>query len=58
MNLPSGTGRDVRVAVIAKAAKAAEAKAAGDPSRHEEQVLGEIGSKIPWLRSLVRYFTD
>ena len=29
VNLPSGTGRDVRVAVIAKDAKAAEAKAAG-----------------------------
>jgi large subunit ribosomal protein L1 len=29
VNLPSGTGRDVRVAVIAKDAKAAEASAAG-----------------------------
>ncbi len=29
MNLPSGTGRDVRVAVFAKDAKAAEATAAG-----------------------------
>jgi large subunit ribosomal protein L1 len=29
VNLPSGTGRDVRVAVIAKDAKAAEAQAAG-----------------------------
>ena len=29
VNLPSGTGRDVRVAVIAKDAKAEEAKAAG-----------------------------
>ena len=29
VNLPSGTGRDVRVAVIAKEAKAAEATAAG-----------------------------
>ena len=29
VNLPSGTGRDVRVAVIAKEAKAAEAAAAG-----------------------------
>jgi len=29
VNLPSGTGRDVRVAVIAKDAKAAEATAAG-----------------------------
>lgn len=29
VNLPSGTGRDVRVAVIAKDAKAAEAEAAG-----------------------------
>ena len=29
VNLPSGTGRDVRVAVIARDAKADEAKAAG-----------------------------
>lgn len=29
VNLPSGTGRDVRVAVFAKDAKAAEATAAG-----------------------------
>jgi large subunit ribosomal protein L1 len=32
VNLPSGTGRDVRVAVIAKDAKAAEATAAGPTS--------------------------
>jgi len=30
VSLPSGTGRDVRVAVIARDAKAAEALAAGD----------------------------
>ena len=33
VSLPSGTGRDVRVAVIAKDAKAAEAEAAGAGSR-------------------------
>src|SRR6195952_6188026 len=55
VNLPSGTGRDVRVAVIAKEAKAAEALAAGADvvggeelvERSEERRVGKE-CRSPW----------
>jgi large subunit ribosomal protein L1 len=42
VNLPSGTGRDVRVAVIAKDAKAAEAEAAGADIVGAEELVERI----------------
>jgi large subunit ribosomal protein L1 len=42
VNLPSGTGRDVRVAVIAKDAKAAEATAAGADIVGAEELVERI----------------
>jgi large subunit ribosomal protein L1 len=42
VNLPSGTGRDVRVAVIAKDAKAAEATAAGADIVGGEELVERI----------------
>ena len=42
VNLPSGTGRDVRVAVIAKDAKAAEATAAGADNVGAEDLVERI----------------
>ena len=42
VNLPSGTGRDVRVAVIAKDAKAAEATAAGADLVGAEELVERI----------------
>jgi large subunit ribosomal protein L1 len=42
VNLPSGTGRDVRVAVIAKDAKADEAKAAGADIVGAEDLVEKI----------------
>ena len=42
VNLPSGTGRDVRVAVIAKDAKAEEAKAAGADIVGAEELVERI----------------
>ena len=42
VNLPSGTGRDVRVAVIAKDAKAAEALAAGADIVGAEELVERI----------------
>src|SRR5204862_3169495 len=42
VNLPSGTGRDVRVAVIAKDAKAAEATAAGADIVGAEDLVEKI----------------
>jgi len=42
VNLPSGTGRDVRVAVIAKDAKAAEATAAGADVVGGEELVERI----------------
>ena len=42
VNLPSGTGRDVRVAVIAKDAKAAEATAAGADIGGAEELVERI----------------
>lgn len=42
VNLPSGTGRDVRVAVIAKDAKAAEAEAAGADIVGGEELVERI----------------
>ncbi|MDX5393859.1 MAG: 50S ribosomal protein L1 [Caulobacteraceae bacterium] len=42
VNLPSGTGRDVRVAVIAKDAKADEAKAAGADIVGAEELVERI----------------
>jgi large subunit ribosomal protein L1 len=42
VNLPSGTGRDVRVAVIAKDAKAAEAEAAGADNVGGEELVERI----------------
>jgi len=42
VNLPSGTGRDVRVAVIAKDAKAAEAQAAGADIVGAEELVERI----------------
>jgi len=42
VNLPSGTGRDVRVAVIAKEAKAAEATAAGADIVGAEELVERI----------------
>jgi len=42
VNLPSGTGRDVRVAVIAKDAKAAEAPAAGADIVGAEELVERI----------------
>src|SRR6201988_3905923 len=42
VNLPSGTGRDVRVAVIAKEAKAAEAAAAGADVVGAEELVERI----------------
>ncbi|MCC0021475.1 MAG: 50S ribosomal protein L1 [Nitratireductor sp.] len=42
VNLPNGTGRDVRVAVFAKDAKAEEAKAAGADIVGAEDLLEEV----------------
>ncbi|MFN3857447.1 MAG: 50S ribosomal protein L1 [Caulobacter sp.] len=42
VNLPSGTGRDVRVAVIARDAKAEEAKAAGAEVVGAEELVEKI----------------
>src|SRR3990167_8288939 len=45
VNLPSGTGRDVRVAVIAKDAKAAEATAAGADIVGAEEQIGRASCR-------------
>ena len=51
VNLPNGTGRDVRVAVFARGAKADEAKAAGADIAGAEDLLEIVqGGKIDFDR--------
>src|SRR5690242_20821821 len=51
VNLPNGTGRNVRVAVFAKDAKAEEAKAAGADIVGAEDLVAEVqGGKIDFDR--------
>ncbi|MCP4073276.1 MAG: 50S ribosomal protein L1 [Hyphomicrobiales bacterium] len=53
INLPNGTGRNVRVAVFAKDAKAEEAKAAGADIVGAEDLMTEIqGGKIDFDRCI------
>ena len=53
INLPNGTGRNVRVAVFAKDAKADEAKAAGADIVGSEDLMAEIqGGKIDFDRCI------
>ncbi len=53
INLPNGTGRNVRVAVFAKDAKADEAKAAGADIVGAEDLMAEIqGGKIDFDRCI------
>ena len=53
VNLPSGTGRDVRVAVFARGAKADEARAAGDDIVGAEDLLETVMSgKIDFDRCI------
>jgi len=53
VNLPSGTGRDVRVAVFARGAKADEAKAAGADIVGAEDLLETVmGGKIDFDRCI------
>jgi large subunit ribosomal protein L1 len=53
VNLPSGTGRDVRVAVFARGAKADEAKAAGADIVGAEDLLDIVmGGKIDFDRCI------
>ncbi|MBV2183894.1 MAG: 50S ribosomal protein L1, partial [Rhizobium sp.] len=53
VNLPNGTGRDVRVAVFARGAKADEAKAAGADIVGAEDLLEIVqGGKIDFDRCI------
>jgi len=53
VSLPSGTGRDVRVAVIAKDAKAEEAKAAGADVVGAEDLVEKVqGGEISFDRAI------
>jgi large subunit ribosomal protein L1 len=53
INLPNGTGRNVRVAVFAKDAKADEAKAAGADIVGSDELMAEIqGGKIDFDRCI------
>jgi large subunit ribosomal protein L1 len=53
INLPNGTGRNVRVAVFAKDAKAEEAKAAGADIVGSDDLMAEIqGGKIDFDRCI------